>query len=307
MISPTGRSVVLEADGVRAEIGTVAGVLRSLTVDGVALTEPTVEGHVPEFGNGIVLAPWPNRVKDARWSQRGEDHQLAITEPARNNALHGLLRYADYEIGETTDRSVVLGAIIVPQTGWPYFMDTWVRYELEPEGIRVTHGAVNLSGDPAPWAVGTHPFLRVGGYDVDELELTVLADGYVDVDDRLNPVGYPDVAGTRFDLRGGRLVGELELDTAFERVRHMNVTDRAGDVAWLQAPDGTRTTLWQDTDWKYLQVFTTGAFENARGDRRRAIAVEPMTAAPDALNSGRGLRWIEAGGSWEGSWGLRRS
>ena len=307
MITPTGRSVVLESGRVRAEIGTVAAVLRSLTVDGVDLVEPTREGHVPQFGNGTVLVPWPNRVKDARWRHDGEELLHAVTEPARGNALHGLLRTADYEIGERTDRSVVLGAIIPPQTGWPFFLDTWVRYELEEDGIAVTHGAVNLSGESAPWAVGTHPFLRVGDVPVEDLVLTLPADGYVDVDDRLNPVGFPGVDGTAFDLRGGRRVGELTLDTAFHGLRHANVASGHGDAAWVEAPDGTRTTLWQDTTWGYVQVFTTDAWEGARGRHRRALAVEPMTAPPDALNSGRGLQWIEAGGAWEGSWGLRRS
>ena len=37
-----------------------------------------------------------------------------------------------------------------------------------------------------------------------------------------------------------------------------------------------------------------------------AIAVEPMTAPADALNSGLGLRWIEPGASWSGHWGICR-
>jgi aldose 1-epimerase len=36
-----------------------------------------------------------------------------------------------------------------------------------------------------------------------------------------------------------------------------------------------------------------------------AVAVEPMTAPPDALNSGQSLIWLEPGESSEGSWGLR--
>lgn len=307
MITPTGRTIVLESDRVRAEIGTVAAVLRSLRVDGADLTEPLAEGLAPRMAAGIVLAPWPNRVRDAVFRQNGREHRLAVTEPARGNAIHGLLRYADYEVGEQTATSVVLGALISPQTGWPWFMDTWVRYELEDDGIAVTHGAVNLAAEAAPWAVGAHPFLRVGDAPVDDLVLTVSAAGRVLVDDRLNPVGVEDVAGTAYDLRDGRRVGELDLDTAFERVQHARVDGGRGDVAWLDAPGGGRTTLWQDVSWGFVQVFTPTTWAGADGSPRRAVAVEPMSAAPDALNSGSGLRWIEAGGSWEGSWGLRAS
>lgn len=74
-IAPTGRSIVLELSGVRAEIGTVAAVLRGLTVGGVAVTEPVPAEATPPLGAGIVLGPWPNRVRDA---------------------IHGLLRNTAY-------------------------------------------------------------------------------------------------------------------------------------------------------------------------------------------------------------------
>jgi len=304
MIAPTGRDIVLEAHGSRAEIGTIAAVLRSLAIDGLQVTEPTRLGETPAFSNGTILAPWPNRVRDARWRFDGAEQQLAITEPARSNALHGLLRTADYEIRERSDSEVLLGAIIPPQAGWPFFMDTWVRYRLTPEGLAVTHGVINLSGDRAPYATGAHPFLRVGDAPVEELVLTLHAASWFDVDDRLLPVAERAVDGTPYDLREGRRVGELELDTAFGRVRHRSIGSGRGDVAWLDDPTGRRLALWQDVSWTYAQVFTTRAFPG-RGGSRLALAVEPMTAPPDALNSGEGLVWLEPGESWEGSWGLR--
>jgi aldose 1-epimerase len=53
-----------------------------------------------------------------------------------------------------------------------------------------------------------------------------------------------------------------------------------------------------------VQVFTTPKFPRS-GVPGLAVAVEPMTAPPDALNSGQSLIWIEPGASSEGSWGLR--
>jgi aldose 1-epimerase len=301
----TGTPISLERADVRAELGTVAAVLRSLTVDGVALVESTPADQTPAFGNGIVLAPWPNRVRDARWTLDGEPQQLDITEVARGGALHGLLRYTDYSVREQTRDAVTLGALIAPQHGWPFILDTWVRYALEPDGVTVTHGARNLSTRPAPWAVGTHPFLRVGDVPVEQLTLTAPAATYFEVDERLNPTAESAVTPVT-DLRAGRLVGDLELDTAYGSLTHANPVNGRGDSAWLDAPDGSRTTLWQDLDWGYIQVFTTDSFPRD-GVMGRAVAVEPMTAPPDALNSGQSLIWIEPGATWEGSWGLRRT
>jgi aldose 1-epimerase len=301
---PTGRSIVLDRDDVRAELGTVAAVLRSLTVRGAEVTQPITAGAAPALCNGVILSPWPNRVRAGRWTLDGVAQQLDITEAARGGALHGLLQFADYDIAEQTDAAATLTATIYPQHGWPFLLETSVRYELTPDGLTVTHGARNLSSARAPYATGSHPYLRVGDAAIAELELTVPAASYFAVDERLDPIGEPAVDGTPFDLRAPRRVGDLDLDTAFGSLRPADVADGRGDVAWLTAPDGSRTTVWQSTEWGYVQVFTTHVMPGADGPID-AIAVEPMTAPPNALNSGQGLLWLEPGASWEGSWGLR--
>lgn len=294
-----GERFELRAGDTTAEIGTVAALLCALRVGDVDLTEPLpADTAPPPFCSGIALAPWPNRVRDGRWVLDGAVQQLDITEPKRGGALHGLLEFTEYEVRERTDASITLGAVIHPQHGWPFLLDTWVRYEVTAEGLTATHGARNLSERPAPYAAGTHPYPRIGSNDVADLMLTVPADEYLEVDDRLDPVEWRAVSGGT-DLRGGVRVGDLELDTAFRAL-----TPADGVTATLTAPDGSRLEVWQDADWRYLQVFTTPIFPKA-GGLGTAVAIEPMTAPPDALNSGDHLIWLEPGQSYEGSWGFR--
>lgn len=305
-MTPTGRAIELTAGPTRAVIGTVAAVLRSLEVDGIALTEPIADTGLPRFGSGIVLSPWPNRVGDGRWALDGKEQQLTITEPDRHNAIHGLLRYADYKIRERSTDSVVLGALIAPQAGWPALIDTWVEYRVVPDGLLVRHGAVNHATFRTPYAVGTHPFLRIGETPVDQLRLTVHADTWFESDARLLPTATLPVEGTVYDLRGGVSVGELGgvLDTAFGGIRHAP----DGEVARLDdEATGRRLSLIQDADWRYLQVFTPAGFPESDGSTRLAVAIEPMTAPPNALHSGEGLVWLEPGASWVGGWSLRLS
>lgn len=301
---PTGRPILLERDGVRAELGTVGAVLRSLSVGGADLTLPTAPDRAADKCNGVILSPWPNRVRAGRWSLDGSVQQLDITEPERGGSLHGLLSFTDYAIVEQGQDAATLAATIHPQHGWPFLLETTVRYALTPDGLTVTHGVRNRSSARAPYATGAHPYLKVGDAPIAELELTVPAASFFEVDERLDPIAESPVDGTPADLRSGRRVGDLTLDTAFGRVTHAGIVDGHGDVAWLTAPDGSRTTLWQDLAWGYVQVFTTHEMPTPDG-LVDAIAVEPMTAPPDALNSGQGLVWIEPGQSWEGSWGLR--
>ncbi|MDO7883673.1 aldose 1-epimerase family protein [Antiquaquibacter soli] len=294
-LPPTGDQYELELGPVRATITQVAAALRELSIDGVALTPGYPVDSQPPFAAGIVLVPWPNRVEDGRWELDGQVQQLDITEVSRNNAIHGLLRYTGYRELERDASSVTLGATVYPQHGYPFLLETTVRYALTEDGIRVTHTARNDSAARAPYAVGTHPFLGIGGVDGAELTLTVHASTRFDVDDRLNPLGEVAVDGD-YDLRAGRRVAELELDTAFGGVSPVD-----GVVAALTAPDGREVRLLQDANHPYVQVFITREFPGVG----TAIAIEPMTAPPNAFNTGLGVRWLEPGETWSVEWGIQ--
>jgi aldose 1-epimerase len=67
------------------------------------------------------------------------------------------------------------------------------------------------------------------------------------------------------------------------------------------AADGTGVEVWAEPVYRWVQVFTTGDFP---GKSTRAVAIEPMTCPPDALNSGVDLVWLKPGESWAGRWGI---
>jgi aldose 1-epimerase len=294
--------LTLDAGGrsVHTVITEVAAAIRHLSVDGVEITAGYDDDVPPPFGCGIVLVPWPNRVRDGRWTHEGRTLQLDITEPLLGNALHGLLRNAPYQLVERSEDAICLRAHVFPQNGYPFRLDTRVRYALLPDGLQVTHTVRNVGSDCAPVAIGTHPFLAIGDVPTDALTLTVSADRHVEVDDRLNPVGVTAVQGTDWDLREGRAVAALDLDDAWSG---LTVAD-GGSTHWLSAPDGRAVSLWADEQFGYVHVFITREFPR-RGELITAIAIEPMTAPADAFNSGEGLRWIPPGDSWSASWAIR--
>lgn len=301
MTLPTGEQFELETTtstgDVRATVTAVAAGLRTLTINGIDLVPPFGEDETPPSGSGIVLVPWPNRIRDGVWTHGDQTYQLAITEPARGNAIHGLLRYTEYVPVEQDRDSVTLSATIHPQMGYPFTVRTAVRYELVSDGLKVTHFLENLGGDPAPVAVGTHPFLKIGGVPTEELVLRLDAASHLEVDDRLLPTGEVHVGGTEWDFREGRRVGDVQLDDAFGE---LGSTDGTVEHT-LTAPDGRSVSVWADDEFAYVQVFTTESYPG----ESKAIAVEPMTAPADAFNSGKGVRWLDPGEQWEISWGIR--
>ena len=286
----------------RAVVTEVAAGLRAYSVNGIDLVETFDEFVQPPMAAGIVLVPWPNRIRDGQWTQNGIKRQLALTEPTRQNAIHGLLRFAAYrELSRQSD-SVTLGATVFPQSGYPFHLETEVTYALTADGLNVTHRVTNVGAEAAPVAVGAHPYLKIGDVPTGDLVVRVDAATHLDVDDRLNPTGETPVDDTRFDLRAGIAVGDLDLDDGFGGV------GSAGEHT-LTAADGRRVTLWGDENMRYVQVFTPRIFPvstaGAEPIRGQAIAIEPMTAPADAFNSGAGLHWLEPGEQWVVRWGIR--
>ena len=301
MTHPTGDQFVLETStstgDVRATITAVAAGLRTLSINHIDLAPSFGEYDTPPSGSGIVLVPWPNRIRDGVWRHEGREYQLAITEPARDNAIHGLLRYAEYTPVEQDRDTVTLAATVYPQMGYPFTVRTAVRYELVSDGLKVTHFLENLGAEPAPVAVGTHPFVKIGDVPTEDLVLRLDAATHIEVDDRLLPTVEVPVDGTEWDFREGRRVGDVQLDDAFGGLAAVDGTVEHT----LLAPDGRTVTVWADNEFAYVQVYTTESYPG----ESKAVAVEPMTAPADAFNSGKGLRWLDPGEQWELSWGIR--
>ena len=302
---PTGEQHTLRREGPRgvvtATVTELAASLRSLRVNGVPLVQEYADELSPPGGAGIVLVPWANRVAGARWVLDGEEQLLDATEPSTGNASHGLLRNAGYAVRERTDDAVTLTASVFPQHGYPFHLGTSVRYALVDHGLSVTHTIVNHSESSAPVAVGAHPYLCVGTVPVEELVITVSGETFLEVDEKQIPVGARPTAGTARDLRHGARIGDMRLDTAYTDLQEIDGAFRHR----LHAADGQSTELWSDLAFGYVHVYTKTGFPALDGPSL-AVAVEPMTAPANALNTGEGLHWLASGESWSVSWGLRR-
>lgn len=304
---PTGEQyhLTLESGGhtVTAIVTEVAAGLRALEVDGNAVAETFAEHETPPSASGITLVPWPNRVDGGTWTLDGKTQQLDLTEVAKGNASHGLLRYMPYRAVSVEPHAVTQAATVFPQHGFPFRLDTTVRHELVVDGLVVTHTITNRGPGRAPFAVGSHPFFRVGAHDPATLTVTLDAATRFETNVRSIPVGTAAVAGTLFDLSRSPVLGDLDIDAGYKDIAQDHDGLRR---THLTAPDGSRTTMWQDESFPYVQIFTPRNFPRA-GVKGLAFAAEPMTAPANALASGEGLRWLDEGETWTGSWGVTYS
>lgn len=298
------QNYLLTSGKYRAEVASTGAGLRSLEYDGSPMTETWKLGEKPPLSAGLVLAPWPNRVADGKFTFGGTEHELEITEPSRNNASHGFVRREEWTLVDRSDARVEQSIDVGLHKGWPYRLSLTVVHELTADGLVVTATAKNTGGTDAPYGMGFHTFVRVGDVPLDECTLELSAGTRLQLDsERMLPNG-PSVptADTEYDFTAAKSLEGVWLDTPFSA----EVPDEDGKARHiLTAPDGPSTVLWTDREFDWVQVFTADpAKDQAYPDRGRALAIEPMTCPPDAFNSEIDLLILKPDESWTGTWGM---
>ncbi|MEN3282279.1 MAG: aldose 1-epimerase [Solirubrobacteraceae bacterium] len=286
---PTGAEHALQRGRQRLVVSEAGGGARSWTVDGSELLASFGAGTRDAAFAGKPLMPWPNRLRDGRYSFEGAEHRVALTEPETRTALHGLTLSSQWRASRTSAHGITLTHQLRGREGYPFALDLAVGYELDAGGVVVTLRATNAGPGRAPFGAGLHPYLRLDG----DVTLQVPARSRLPVDDRLLPTGPPaPVSGTDLDFRHAHRLGDRRLDTCFGDLER-----GSAGVASVAIDGARRLVVWMDDAFHFVQVFTADG----------AIAVEPMTCAPDAFNTGDGLLVLEPGASFTGRCGLTAS
>jgi aldose 1-epimerase len=289
MVAPSGEQFEIAGAGYRAVVTESGAALRVLEYADRPLVDGFGEHELSSNGRGQLLAPWPNRIEDGRYDFGGRSHQLGLSEPSRDNASHGLVRWAAWTVEEHAESSVSLTYRLMAQTGYPWTLDLHVLYDLSADGLTVTQTATNLSGSPAPYACGAHPYLCAGEGPADTWELTLPAATRLLIsEDRLLPTGREEVDGTAYDFRVTRPLRATVLNHAFTGLAR---DDDGRAVVVLQGDHAV--TLWVDEHHRWLQVYTG---DDKPETARRSVAVEPMTAPPNAFRSGEDLLTLSPSG-----------
>jgi aldose 1-epimerase len=287
--------VVLAAGDARLAVDLRGGGLRRLVVDDWDVLEGYPAGAVPAGWAGAVLIPWPNRVRDGRWTWQGRDLQLDVKSPDQPNAIHGLVAWQPWAVLERTAAGTSVGTVLEPHQGYPFRLAVAVDYALTAEQLAVTMRVRNLGTEPAPFGVGMHPYLHVGANEdggIGGAELHVPARTALET-----AGGLPTGATSRFHGEVGR-IGQRSFDTPLTGLER-------DDDGWarlrLRGPLG-ELVLAVDEAWSWLQIYTADTMPP--GQRRRSLAVEPMTCPPNALADGSDLIVLDPGADWSGTWTL---
>ena len=301
---PSGRQFEIRREDKRAVITEVGATLRAFEVGGREFLFTFSRNQMSQFSEGQVLIPFPNRINHGMYVFNGVTEQLPLSEPARQNAIHGLTRWMNWRAVRHEEDLVVMSLVLHAQDGYPFVLFLLETYELTSEGLRVQTDAQNIGSTALPYGHGHHPYLTVGTNLINPDILRLPAKSYFLTNDRLIPIPPAvSVAGTPFDFRTPHTIDDVRMDTGFTDL----IFDEDGFArVKLAAPgESPHVTVFMDSNHRFLQVFTGDALPASAA--RRSLAIEPYTCAANAFNNGLGLRVLQPGESFTTVWGIAAS
>ena len=249
---------------------------------------------------GEVLMPFPSRIPHGQYTFQGQTHQLAVSDDFRPHAMHGFLRGVFWEMTHRSPAEITFSVVVKESDfpGYPFALRVSVTYRLNERGLVCDFQAENAGTTDAPFGAGFHPYFTVGSSLIDSDLLTVPFE-------RQQIGGETTlVAGTKHDFLTTRAVGSLAANAVYTSPRR----DSNGRArVRLNAPDQSRcVTVWMDETFDYVVLYSGDTQPDSL--RRRALAIEPWTCAPNAFNyPERGLTVLKPGQTLSGSWGVYSS
>jgi aldose 1-epimerase len=236
---------------------------------------------ITRFFRSAKLSPYACRVKNAAYKFGEKTYQLTKFF-SQNDAIHGLLCDSTFTIKEhnsnDTAASVTLEYIYDNnKEGFPFCYKCEVEYKLTAGNtLKITTTVTNLDKQLMPIADGWHPYFTLGD-NIDNYQLEFQSKEMLEFEN-LIPTGklLPfEEFGALKDL------GTKVLDNCFT----LNFAECQPLCVVRNPLRKVQIEITPSSSYPYLQIFTP--------DHRNSIAIENLSAAPDAFNNGIGLKVLE--------------
>ncbi|HTL08630.1 MAG TPA: aldose 1-epimerase, partial [Chitinophagaceae bacterium] len=229
------------------------------------------------------LSPFVCRIPGGRYNYDGEIFELQ-KKFMDGSAIHGLLYNKPFkkfsQFADEEKASVALRYHYKEEDdGYPFDYTCEIRYTLMPQNtLQLQTTVTNLDDLEIPICDGWHPYFALGG-NIDDQQLFFVANALLEFDERLVPTGklipYNHFASeTR--------IGDTRLDNCFA----LTGDDSYAACTLRNPANGLQLNIFPDSTYPFLQVFTP--------DHRKSIAIENLSAAPDAFNNHIGLTMLPA-------------
>lgn len=279
----TGVGIVPDCGAMLHSFTVKEGDLAVNVIDGFSDREE-YDAKVIERGfRGLKLSPFPGRIPEGRYDFNNQAYRI---DPFLQNGvvIHGLLYNRPFEIIQegTTDEDAhitILHRYAGDNAGYPFAYDCRIAYRLQEKNtLGITTIVKNTGNSVLPIADGWHPYFSFGS-KVDDLELQFCA-GEVLEFEHLVPTGKILQNNSFFSPER---IGEAALDNSFV----LDFTKPQPMCVLRDPSSGWQLEFYPDKSYPYLQIYIP--------PHRNSIAIENLSAPPNALNNGMGLITLAPG------------
>ncbi len=254
-------------------------------------------GGRPTGSGTPILFPFPNRIRDGRFTWDGRDYQLPRNDHEHVNAIHGFVFDRPWRMvdrGADADSAWVTGefrgSADAPELTacWPADFHLRVTYRLRTNCLEIVAEVSNPDARPLPFGLGYHPYFRVPlvpNSNAADCTVQAHAPEVWELQQCL-PTGVRRAPEGRLDLVAPRSFPELRLDDVYTGLESAPVAGGLRVLGALRQPAyAVEVRLLAAPAFRELVLYTP--------PHRQAICLEPYTCATDAVNLGQ--RGIDAG------------
>jgi len=228
--------------------------------------------------SGAQLFPFPNRIKNGKYSMKGQTYQLPINEPLTNNSLHGLIYNKTFELVSIDEYAGIIKLKYDynrENNGYPFHVLIENSYQLSKNSLTIATTIENKSDHTIPVGHGWHPYFVVNN-EINDAYLQIPATKYYLTGKQHIPTG--EVALDNSFLNATK-IGSIDIDKCFKIESNNDI------IAQLKYPNDDMTISLLTNGYPYLQVYIP--------PHRNSIALEPQTSIPDAFNNSIGCIYLE--------------
>lgn len=242
-----------------------------------------LEQRNPSPFSSFTLTPFSNRIRNARFTFRGQDYQLRPTS-SDGNIQHGDVRGRPWSVVHADEQRLEcrIDTKDFPDFNYPVSFVLSVVYRLDGNDMH-TELALTNTGDVAmPAGFGLHPYFNRFLAGSGEVRLGFKAAGLYETDDTFIPTEGMKPIPDAFNFSAPRAVGNQSLNHLY------GSWDGRASLEWPGA--GLRLEMTCDPIYAHLIVFTAPD---------GSLAVEPVTHATDGFNlmakgvEGTGVKVLE--------------
>lgn len=239
-------------------------------------------GNFAEKGfRSCKLSPYACRIRNSTFIFEGNKYSIGKFGYDRHN-IHGLLFDASYKVlhhysGPEQGRIELATQYKGDDPGFPFPYSVNLIYELNRSNeLSITTKIKNTGDKKMPVCDGWHPYFSISDV-IDDCYLTINAERSAEFDTEMIPTSaFLELN----EFRDEKQIGPAVFDNCFP------IKDKTLSACVL-SNKATGLSLKIDAlqNYDYLQLFTP--------PDRGSIAIEMLSAMPDAFNNGIGLRHLE--------------